>query len=225
MNLQLTPTDWIALACFAAAWWGYPWYAQWHARSTPSLNALINVYRHQWMHQVLGREGRIVDSSILANLSNSATFFSSTTILILGGLLALIDNAAPMLAALGKIPYAQRMTAEIWEIKIILMLLIFTYAFFKFTWSLRQFNFVSILVGATPAREGETAQQDELATRAGRILEHAGDSFSEGLRAYYFALAALTWFVHPALFVLGTVWVVAILYYLEFRSDTVRALL
>ena len=84
MNLQFTTTDWIALACFALAWWGYPWYAELHARSSPSLNALINVYRHQWMREVLSREGRIVDSSILATLSNSATFFSSTTILILG---------------------------------------------------------------------------------------------------------------------------------------------
>jgi len=225
MNHQMTPVDWIALACFAAGWWGYPWYAAWHAKSRPSLNALMNAYRRQWMRQVLAREGRIVDSSILANLANSATFFSSTTILILGGLLALIDNAAPMLSALGKLPYAQRMTAEMWELKIILMLLIFTYAFFKFTWSLRQFNFVSILVGATPAKESETGQQDQLAERAGRILEHAGDSFSEGLRAYYFAIAALTWFVHPALLALGTIWVVAILYYLEFRSDTVRALM
>lgn len=224
MNLQMTPADWIALAGFAAGWWGYPWYAQWHAQSHPSLNALMNAYRRQWMMQVLAREGRIVDSSILANLANSATFFSSTTILILGGLLALIDNSAPILAALGKLPYARRMTAEMWELKIILMLLIFTYAFFKFTWSLRQFNFVSILVGAVPASERGDAH-DALATRAGRILEHAGDSFSEGLRAYYFAIAALTWFVHPALFVLGTLWVVAILYYLEFRSDTVRALL
>lgn len=224
MNLQMTPADWIALACFAAAWWGYPWYSQWQARSHPSLNALMNSYRRQWMMQVLAREGRIVDSSILANLANSATFFSSTTILILGGLLALIDNSAPKLAALGKLPYAHRMTAEMWELKIILMLLIFTYGFFKFTWSLRQFNFVSILVGATPAKDGDD-EHVALATRAGRILEHAGDSFSEGLRAYYFAIAALTWFVHPALFVLGTIWVVAILYYLEFRSDTVRALM
>ena len=224
MNLQMTTADWIALACFAAGWWGYPWYAHWRAQSRPSLNALMNAYRRQWMMQVLAREGRIVDSSILANLANSATFFSSTTILILGGLLALIDNSAPMLAALGKLPYAHRMTAEMWELKIILMLLIFTYAFFKFTWSLRQFNFVSILVGATPAKDGGE-EHDALATRAGRILEHAGDSFSEGLRAYYFAIAALTWFVHPALFVLGTIWVIAILYYLEFRSDTVRALM
>ena len=60
--------------------------------------------------------------------------------------------------------------------------------------------------------------------RAGNILENAGESFSEGLRAYYFSLATLTWFVHPTLFALATLWVVGILYYLEFNSGAVRAL-
>ena len=59
---------------------------------------------------------------------------------------------------------------------------------------------------------------------AGRLLSLAGDSFNNGLRAYYFALAALMWFVHAWLMVAATAAVVFILYWREFRSDTLSAL-
>ena len=50
-------------------------------------------------------------------------------------------------------------------------------------------------------------------------------NFNLGLRAYYFSLALLTWFVHPLLFVIASSWVVGVLYRREFRSRTLKALL
>ena len=50
-------------------------------------------------------------------------------------------------------------------------------------------------------------------------------NFNNGLRAYYFALAALTWFLHPWLMVAATGWVVYILYQREFHSKTLIALI
>jgi len=233
VNLNLTPIDWTAVAFFAACWWGFPLYVGWRTRSRPGLLYLMNAYRRLWMRQVISREMRMVDTSILASLGNSATFFSSTTILIIGGLLAMLTTSEEILSAIGKLPGAVRTTAQVWEIKVVLMLVIFTYAFFVFTWSLRQFNFVSIMVGAADQPGTSTAADsaghggdtpEALAARAGLVLEHAGESFASGLRAYYFSLAALTWFVHPALFVASTFLVVAVLAWIEFYSDTAREL-
>ena len=223
MNLHLSLLDWIALSVLGGCWWGFPWYASWRGRWRPGLLELMNAHRREWMRQVVSREMRMVDTSILASLGNSATFFSSTTILILGGLLAMLTTSEEILAAIGKLPLAVRTTSQVWEIKVLLLVMIFTYAFFTFTWSLRQFTFVAILVGATGAR-GSDGTQDDLAKRAGRILEHAGESFSKGLRAYYFSLAALTWFVHPGLLIAASFGVVAVLAWLEFHSDTSRSL-
>ena len=50
-------------------------------------------------------------------------------------------------------------------------------------------------------------------------------NFNNGLRAYYFALAALTWFLHPWLMVAATGWVVYILYQRELHSKTLAALI
>jgi uncharacterized membrane protein len=58
-----------------------------------------------------------------------------------------------------------------------------------------------------------------------RVVWLAIYNFNLGLRAYYFSLALLTWFVHPLVFVVASSWVVAVLYRREFRSRTLKALL
>ena len=60
--------------------------------------------------------------------------------------------------------------------------------------------------------------------RIARITSSASVNFNNGLRAYYFALAALAWFLHPWLMIVATGWVVYVLYRREFRSKTLQAL-
>jgi uncharacterized membrane protein len=52
----------------------------------------------------------------------------------------------------------------------------------------------------------------------------AGESFNDGLRGYYFAIAGMTWFVQPALFMIATTVVVAVLYFREFHSSALHAI-
>jgi len=47
----------------------------------------------------------------------------------------------------------------------------------------------------------------------------AASQFNNGLRAYYFALATLSWFYHPLAFMLATTWIVGILYRREYHSN------
>ena len=222
MTRILAPLDVAALVVFALCWWGYPWYAARRERRTPGLVLLTNRYRYEWMRQMLARDLRMVDTSLVATLTQSSTFFSSTTVLILGGLLALVGTSETVQAALGKLPGAVRTSEQLWELKLLLLVAIFVYAFFKFTWSLRQFNFVGILVGAAAPRE--TASEDDIWQRAGAMCVLAAEDFNQGLRAYYFAFAALSWFVNPTIFIAATLGVVAILYVLEFRSNAVKVL-
>ena len=217
----LSLLDIVGLAVFAVCWWGYPWYAERRERHRPGLVQLTNRYRREWMRQMMGRELRMVDTALVTTLTQSSVFFSSTTVLILGGLLALVGTSETMQAALGRIPGAVRTSEQLWEIKLLLLVAVFVYAFFKFTWSLRQFNFVGILVGAAPP---SGSPSDDIARRAGRMAELAAEDFNQGLRAYYFAFAALGWFVNPTIFIVATVVVVGILYVLEFRSNAVKVL-
>jgi uncharacterized membrane protein len=68
------------------------------------------------------------------------------------------------------------------------------------------------------------AMRQSFAERAGRVVGMAAETFNDGLRAYYFAFAAIGWFFSPLVFALATAGVVYILYQREFRSDVLGVL-
>jgi uncharacterized membrane protein len=224
MKLQYTHLDLIAFLVFVACWFGYDWFAKRHANDRPSLLTVMNPFRERWFQQTLTRENRIVDSALVSNLLHSATFFSSTTILVLGGLLALFGSVEKSVEVFENLPFAQRTSQQLLEAKIVLLILLFIYALVKFTWSVRQFNFVTILVGSISPNTAIDEHDQSIALRAAGILKLAGENFGQGLRAYYFALAALLWFVQPLFFIAGTVVVTVMLYRMEFHSRTLDVL-
>lgn len=223
-GLHIEVLDVVALLWFFIWWMGYARFAEQRGHQVPSLLSTMGQYRRDWWVRILERELRIVDTAIMANLSNSATFFASTTLLILGGLLALLGTTEKVVAVMQGLPFSARTAEEVWEIKILLLVGIFVYAFFKFTWSLRQFNFASILVGAAPPPKTEGEQDAGYVDRGARLSHSASETFNNGLRAYYFGLAALAWFVNAWFFMAATTWVVFVLYWREFRSSTLALL-
>jgi uncharacterized membrane protein len=64
----------------------------------------------------------------------------------------------------------------------------------------------------------------DFAPRAAMMVTHGFASFNRGLRAYFFGLAALAWFIQPWALVLAASWVVAVLYWRDSRSATLATL-
>jgi uncharacterized membrane protein len=209
---------------FFALWLGYAQFADRRAKAQPSLMSVMSEYRREWWTRIIERELRMIDTSIVTNLGNSATFFASTTLLILGGLLALLGTTEKVSAVVRGLPFNARTSSELWEVKILLLIAIFVYAFFKFTWSLRQHNFSSVLIGAAPPVPQRAGQEQDFIERAAKLATSASESFNNGLRSYYFALAALAWFLNGWFFMGVTTWVVFVLYWREFRSETLHTL-
>ena len=131
------------------------------------------------------------------------------------GLLALLGTMDKLIDAASDLPFAKHVSRDVWEVKLLLLLTVFIVAYFKFTWSLRQFNMLSLLVGAAPP-PGEGTE--EYAQRFARINALSGDEFNRGIRAYYFGLAAVFWFVDSWIFAAITTLIVAVLYRRDFRS-------
>jgi uncharacterized membrane protein len=223
-GLHIDLLDVAGVVWFFAMWIGYAQFAERRSKTQPSLMSVMSAYRHQWWARLVERDLRVIDTSIVANLTNSATFFASTTLLILGGLLALLGTTEKVVAVVKGLPFNARTTSELWEIKILLLIGIFMYAFFKFTWSLRQHNFSSVLIGAAPRIPEKPELENDFIVRAAHLATSAAESFNNGLRSYYFALAALAWFLNGWFLMAVTTWVVFVLYWREFRSDTLRTL-
>lgn len=219
--------DWLALGLFFVSWAGYAWFARWRGQTEQTLLATTNFYRRMWMLRVAERENRVVDGQVVQNLSTSPSFFASTTILIIGGLLALLGTTDKATELVQELPFAARTSVLVFDLKLGVLTGVFVYAFFRFTWSLRQYTFGALLLASAPDRkvfEAGEASKEDFADRAGQVVGMAADTFNDGLRAYYMAFAVIGWFLSPLWFMLGTVGVIYVLYQREFHSDVLAVL-
>ncbi len=185
----------------------------------------MNRYRDVWMLQMLAREMRMVDAQIVAALQNGTAFFASTSLIAIGGALTLLRSTDVILEVVAALPFGVKMTPVQWEAKTMGLAIIFVYAFFKFGWAYRLYNYVAILVGATPpAKDKDTPEAKAHAERVGRLCEVAGRHFNRGQRAFFFALGYLGWFISPWLLMVTSVAVAVVLWRRQFASDSRRAL-
>src|SRR5260370_14745547 len=154
-----------------------------------SWSARMHVYREVWIRRMLDRQTRMVDMQIMASLQNGTAFFASTSLLAIGGALALLRSTSEALAVLRELPIDLSPSPALWEIKCVGLVLIFVYAFFKFAWAYRLFNYVAILLGAMPpAEQREMPEAEAHVMRTTRLFEAAGRHFNRGQRAFFFAL-------------------------------------
>jgi uncharacterized membrane protein len=142
--------DLIAFLWFVAAWAGYGVLMEWSSLRETSLNHRMDHYRGEWTRRMLGREIRMLDGQIMGSLQNGTAFFASTSLLAIGGIFALLRSTDDMMLVFATLPIGFETTRAVWETKVIGLLVIFIYAFFKFSWSYRLFNYGAILMGATP---------------------------------------------------------------------------
>jgi len=223
--MPLSTLDLIALAWFVVAWIGYAINIEYLPRKRLSLNAQMNTYREVWMRRMLEREMRMVDMQVMAALQNGTAFFASTSLLAIGGALTIVRSTDEMLRVVATLPLGLETSRTLWEIKAIGLAVIFVYAFFKFAWSYRLFNYVSILLGAMPPeREKDTPEAEAHVQRTTRLFAAAGRHFNHGQRAFFFALGYLGWFVSPYLFMATTAAVVFVMWFRQFKSDARRAM-
>ena len=211
--LSLLPlVDWLALAAFFALWIGYAWFARFWGIRQRSLIATTNRYRGFWMLQATARDPRMLDGVIVQNLSHTPSLLGTT------------EKAAELVR---EIPFAQPTPILVFEFKILVLVGIFVYAFFRFSWSMRQYTFVALVIGSMPPAEDFASGRFDAksyADRAGALVGAAAETFNDGLRAYYFSFAAMAWIFSPLAMVGATVLVVAILYGREFRSEVLTIL-
>lgn len=218
--------DGFAMTFFVVAWFAYH-HAVEHTRlGATSLNALMNKKRKEWLQQSLRRENRIIDTQVLNGLQNGTAFFASTSLIALGGTVSLLRSTDDLLQVFADLPLNLPSTRGAMELKIIGLAVLFAYAFFKFSWAYRIFNYAAILMGAmAPAeRRDEPAALAE-AIAAGRMNTVAGRHFNHGQRAFFFAVAYLGWFAGPIVFCMTTAAVLTVMWRRQFRSDARQALM
>ena len=211
-----TPLDLAAFAYFLVVIGIYRYLCGPRALEGRSMPGAVQAQRARWMANMAARaEHRTLDVILLNNIAQGNAFFASTTALVIGGMATVMGSGDRAQAALERLPFAALANPILWELKLLTIMVIFVFAFFKFAWAFRLGHYTAIMIGATPLliqgdNEGKAAC-DNHAGRTARLAGLSAEHTSSGLRAFYYAIAVLAWFYHPVAFILATTWVIAIL--------------
>ncbi|MGQ9426404.1 DUF599 domain-containing protein [Gilvimarinus sp. F26214L] len=222
---QLNTANLIALAWFLLCYRGYFLYTEVKSRTHPTLSYAMHRHRQQWIRSALSRDNRIADTNIIANLERNVSFFASSTLLVLAGLMTVLGSSDTVTVLLNDVPFSDPAHRGEWELKILLLVFLFVYAFFKFTWALRQYGFVAVMLGGAKLEDYDRSAGSRSMESIAKMASKAGGNFNNGLRTYYFSLAILGWFINAWVFMALSTLMVPILYRREFSSETLRALL
>jgi uncharacterized membrane protein len=227
-TLPLDLADALALAFFLVSWilFAVAVGGRWIKRV--SLTQAMNAQREAWMHTMARRELRMIDTSIMAGLQQGTAFFASSSLIAIGGCFALLGATDQVLAVLADLPFFSQPGRGVLETKTIGLVVLFAYAFFKFGWAYRLFNYCSILIGAVPVLRDEADHQQEVeiaVRRAAQMNVLAGKHFNAGLRGVFFSIGYLGWFAGPAVLVVTTALLLVVLVRRQYFSRARQALI
>jgi uncharacterized membrane protein len=187
--------NWIDLIAFATLMLSFACFAPF-SRYFLGLNisGRMLAWRKIWVRQLLWREERITDISIVRGFIGNVSFFATTTVFVISGLVALIGSSGAIAQRLDALPHFQPVTEETVVFKLCTLLILAVIAFFKFGWSMRLHANSLLMVGAAPEPE------DRESDFSNYVVEHlaemsalASSHFQGGVRAYYFGFATLPW--------------------------------
>lgn len=212
----LSAPDWVALALVFLCWIAIGWLVEHPPARYPSVSVLMAEYRRDWMREFVTRQPRIFDASVIDSLRQGTAFFASTSIIAIGGGVALIGNPDQLVVLRDDLPLDAGVPLE-W--KAILVTFFLANALLKFVWAHRLFGYCSILMAAVP-NDPEDARALSRAAQAAEINITAAKSFNRGLRSIYFALGSLGWMLGPWALMAATLAATAVLVRREFASQS-----
>ncbi len=184
----------------------------------PSLSVIMNMQRQRWVANATRRESPF-DAILSGNIMGSVSFMASTSVLLVLAVFAVFGQLPTLMEALDSLSIERTYTVVDVQIHLVVMLAMFVQAFFAFTLSLRQFNHFCIMLGALDHDRITTDEEIEAIARMNGL---GAKNFNSGIRAYYFSVATVAWFVSEWLAVATCLVTVLILAHREFFSSAHR---
>ena len=179
--------------------------------------------RIAWMSAMLDRDMRVSDASLIGHVMSSVSFFASTTVIIIAGLIGVLGNIEIRTQSAAN-EATWWLTRSPLEIKLALVLIVMVYAFQTFAWAVRQLSYSLVLIGAAPAKPVEPVVRSHYASNVAAVITQGAQAYDNGIRAYHFALGAVTWIVGPIALIVATRVVLALLWLRQTKSRTAAAL-
>lgn len=191
-----------------------------------SLNMQLHAVRRRWfsVHQRIHREHRVIDAILLGHISSSISYFGSATLIVLAGLVGTLANVNRIHAMAGDLKFLAPMSVDMFTLNFAILTLILALSFFAFTYALRKMAYTCALLGGLQETPEQRPDSEIMVEQAARVLTEAVRSINNGIRGFYYAIAALFLFGGPYVCIGATVLITAVLYYRQLFSPTAIAI-
>jgi uncharacterized membrane protein len=173
----------------------------------------VNWAAHRaWVEGIMGDPERsVLAVQTLRNSTMAATFLASTAVLLIIGTLTLSGQADKLATAFHTVNIIGSHHPELWIFKLMLMVSNFFVAFFAFSMAIRLYNHVGYQINVPAAIRPKNVSPAKVTIH----LNRAGNYYSIGMRAYYFAVPLVFWLFGPQFMVLATLVLIAVLYHID----------
>ncbi|MDP6613098.1 MAG: DUF599 domain-containing protein [Candidatus Hydrothermarchaeota archaeon] len=168
----------------------------------------INLYRRAWVEHILRTKDYHLAVLQARGLININTFLASASLIFIGVILNLLVNTDKV-SGLGLI------SLELFEIKIMLIVVVYSFSFFSFLSSLRNLRIFTMLI-PTPRQVINKHSGIKAVDYFTRKVNKASGSYTLGSRSLYYSIPVFLWLVSPWLFILSTLVMTA---YFALRKD------
>lgn len=200
--------DFGALVVFLACWIGYEPILRLSARASGVQVRDMFFIRRAWMKEMVFRSFKLYDSNLVGHSVNSTSFFASANLILIaavGGAVFTGNLSYNSVHSLGI-----DTSSEFLMTKLALVMVCLSRGLLDFIWALRQTNYCVACMGAVPENVDD-ATADAFAAAITNILEPAMSNFSQGVRGYYFSLAAAAWLFGPLALIIASIGATALL--------------
>ena len=199
------PMDTFAFLVFLSFTLGYHTFYHYMVRRRPELifKGKINTVRRAWVAKIFEENTGIVAVQTLRNVTMAASFLTTASVLLIGGLISLLLN----LEATQHIFISEdagQITDPVLALKIICLIVLFVASLFYFSLCVRLLNHVGMLLGSPPSAIRAAMGEDPV-NFVHSLYAKAGRHYTFGMRSFYFLIPAILWFLGPTLCILGTV--------------------
>jgi uncharacterized membrane protein len=198
---------------------GYHLYLKWQLRRDLSytIQSVNNAARIAWVENIMSDEGNsILAVQTFRNSTMAATFLASTAILLIMGVLNLMQNNDSAGSVLHSINNGLMLSGDHEQIKLLILLATFFWAFFSFSMAVRMYNHVGYLINSTNTNRNFCPTP----AYVGRLLNRSGKYYSYGMRAYYLSVPMVFGMFNPVYMMVASAGLIVALYIIDRAPDT-----
>jgi len=180
--------------------------------SAYTVQAVTIIARTAWVESIMqGSDKEVLAIQTLRNSTMAATFLASTAVLLIIGVLTLSGQGDKLEGTWHALNIAGAKHAEMWQTKLLLILLDLFVAFFSFSMSIRIFNHVGYMINVPVARNFKMICPQHVAVH----LNRAGKFYSIGMRSYYIVVPLIFWLFGPQFMLIATIALITVLYHMD----------